>query len=253
LDSSLLVKPSASQYLLPFNIANIDDLFLGFTAGDFAVLHGTSPILSLSFLLSVRAQLPFQLGGLETNVIFVDGGNSFRLYDVTRLAQLHQLDPKQVLERIYISRAFTAHQMTSIVFEKLEDTVEKYDSKLVIISDIAELYSDKDIPSREAQSVFNQVTAYLSQFTQENHLILIATYLPRYYSKRNVLFKASLCGRANVVISIRPSKFGQQFVLEKHPSFSLGHAEFPSQKLTLSKFTETFGQWEKLSNPTVSH
>jgi len=237
LTSSILVKPSPSQALLSFNIPNIDALFPGFATGNFAGLYG-SAVLPLSLLLTVRAQLPFQLGGLETNVIFVDGGNTFRLYDVSRIAQLHQLDPKQALERIYISRAFTAYQMTSIILEKLKETVEKFNSKLVVISDIAGLYLDKDVPKREAIDVFNQLTLYLSKFAEENQLIVMATYLPHYHSKQNTFFQAAVCGRANVVISTKTSKFGQQFILEKHPMFSLGYAEFPSQNLTLNQFTE---------------
>src|SRR3989337_2634819 len=116
---------------------NVDDLFAGFAMVDFAVLHGSSAILSLSSLLAVRAQLPLQLGGLGTRVVFVDGGNTFRLYEVSRIAQLHQLDPRKVLERIIISRAFTAYQMTMIILQKLKETVEKFNSKFVLISDIA--------------------------------------------------------------------------------------------------------------------
>jgi len=82
----LLQNALAKQPLLSFNIPNIDDLFQGFAEGDFAVLYGVPTVLPLSLLLAVRAQLPFQLGGLETNVVFVDGGNSFRLYEVSRLA-----------------------------------------------------------------------------------------------------------------------------------------------------------------------
>jgi len=234
----MLIKPLPSQTLLSFNISNIDDLFPGLTAGDFAVLYGTPTVLPLSLLLTVRAQLPTQLGGLETNVIFVDGGNTFRLYEVSHIAQLHQLDPKQVLERILISRAFTAYQMTSIILDKLKEAVNKFNSKLVIISDIAGLYLDKDIPAREAKDVFNQLTIYLARFAEENQIIVIATCLPHYPSRRNFFFQEAMHGRANVAISIRPARFGQQFVLEKHPIFSLGYAEFPSENLTIDKFTE---------------
>lgn len=218
---------------------NIDDLFGGFAEGDFAVLHGMPTILSLSLLLSVRAQLPFQLGGLESDVVFVDGGNSFRLYQVSRFAQLHQLDPKHVLERIYISRAFTAYQMTSLVFEKLKEIADGLQSKLIIISDIAGLFLDKDVPRKEALEVFNQLTLYLSRFAEENHLMIIATFLPYHNSKRNAFFSSVIRGRANVVLSVRPSKFGQRLVLEKHPTSCLGYADFPSENLTLDHFVES--------------
>src|SRR3990170_2678343 len=114
---------------------NINELFPGFTLGDFALLYGSHAVSSLASLLCVRAQLPPQLGGLGSNVIFIDGGNTFRLYHVARIAQLHRLNPKEVLERIYISRAFTAYQMTALLMEKLTETVKAYDAKLVVVSD----------------------------------------------------------------------------------------------------------------------
>lgn len=223
---------------LSFNLKNIDSLFPGFRQGDFAVMHGMPTVLPLSLLLAVRAQLPFQLGGLETNVILVDGGNSFRLYEVSHIAQLHQLDPGQVLRRIYISRAFTAYQMTSLVLEKLKETLWLH-PKLAIISDIAGLYLDEDIPPREAKEVFSQLTLYLSRFCQENNLIVIATCLPHFSPKQDPFFRTMACGRANVAVSVKPSKFGQRLFLEKHPSFPLGVAEFPSENLTLNRFMET--------------
>ena len=233
---NMLTKPTPSRVLLSFNISNIDSLFPGFATGDFAVFYGMSTALPLSLFLAVRAQLPFQLGGLETNVVFVDGGNTFRLYEVSRIAQLHQLDPREVLERIFISRAFTAYQMTSIVLERLKETVNRLDAKLVIISNIAGLYLDKDIPTREAKDVFNQLTQHLADFAKENRVIVIATYLPHLYSRRNTFFHAVTCGRANTVMSVRSSRFGQDLVLEKHPTLCLGRARFPSQHLTLNEF-----------------
>ena len=238
---NILARPSLSQALLSFNIPNIDSLFPGFTIGDFAILHGLPTILPLSLLLCVRAQLPIQLSGLETNVVFVDGGNTFRLYRVSYLAQLHQLDPRQVLERIYISRAFTAHQMTSIILDKLEETVLKHQAKLVIISDFAGLYLDKDIPVEESREVFSQVVTYLSKFTREHDLIAVATCMPHVYPRRDVFFDAVACARSNVVVrvvrkSVRPS--GQQFILEKHPILKTGLVDFPSENSTLNDFSK---------------
>ncbi|MCW4055620.1 MAG: hypothetical protein NWE82_02415 [Candidatus Bathyarchaeota archaeon] len=224
------------QPRLSFNMENIDDVFPGFTLGDFALLHGSPAALPLSMLLCVRAQLPSQLGGLGTTVTFVDGGNTFRLYDVSTIAQVHELDPKEVLERIFVSRAFTAYQMTSIVFDRLRETVERYSSKLVVVSDIAGLYLDKDVPEREAKHVFSQLTLCLSRLAEENHVVVVATYPPHYPSKRNFFLKWIVCGRANVVASVKPTRHGRQFVLEKHPLLPSRRAAFPSENLMLSRF-----------------
>jgi hypothetical protein len=131
--------------------------------------------------------------------------------------------------------------MTSIIFERLKETIDKFNAKLIVISDIAGLYLDKDIPTEEAKRVFSHFTAYLSRFAEENQLIILAIHPPHCHSKRNTFLHALTCGRANVVISIRLSRHGQNFVLEKHPRLMLGHAEFPSEDLTLTAFMESSG------------
>lgn len=236
--SRVILESVSSNTPLSFNIENIDALFPGFALGNFAVFHGSSAVLSLSLLLCVRAQLPYQLGGLETSVVFIDGGNTFRLYDVSYIAQVHELNPRSVLERVLISRAFTAHQLTSLIFDELSDAIERHDSKLVIISDIVGMFLDKNVPDREAREVFNQLVLYLSEFAQKSRTIVVTTYPQRFFSKRDFFFKAVIHGRADLVASVISSKYGKKFVLEKHPLFSLGSAYFPSQKLTLAKFFE---------------
>jgi hypothetical protein len=231
-----IVKPVEPQPVLSLNMRNVNNLFSGFTIGDFAVLYGAHSVQSLVSLLCVRAQLPPQLGGLGSNVVFLDGGNTFRLYQVARLARLHHLDPKKTLERIYLSRAFTAYQMTALILEKLKETVKRYNAKLAIISDIAGFFLDKDVPEYEARRVYSQVAAYLSNFAKENQIALIATYLPHKETKRNSFLQAVTCGKANVVISLNQTKYEREFVLEKHPRHILGTAELPSETLTLEHF-----------------
>jgi len=157
-----------SPALLSLNMRNISQLFPGFQTGDFALLYGSNAVQSLATLLSIRAQLPTQLGGLASNVIFIDGANTFRLYQTSRLARLCQLDPKKVLDRIYISRAFTAYQMTELLLQKLEEAVKTCNAKLIIVSDIAAMFLDKDVEEEEAKRIYNQITTRLSNFARES-------------------------------------------------------------------------------------
>lgn len=233
-----IAKSSLSLLRLSFNIATVDALFPGFAIADCALLQGSPAVLQLSMLLAVRAQLPYQLGGLETNVVFVDGGNTFRLYAVSSLAQLHDLHPKAVLDRIFVSRAFTAYQMTSLILEKLQEAVTRYNAKLVIISDIAGLYLNKDVSEREAKDVFNQLTLYLANFAEEYEVIVVATYLPHPPSRRHEFFRAAARGRATVIAAVKPTRHGQQFALKKHPFFRLGTVHFPSAHGALDDFME---------------
>ena len=233
----ILEKPH-SQLRLSLGIETIDNLFPGFMLGDFALLHGSSKIQSLLPRLCVKAQLPYQLGGLETNVLFVDGANSFRLYAVSEIAQTWEVDPKEALERIFVSRAFTAYQLVSLILDKLQTAITKFDSKVVIVSNLAQLFLDKDIPKKEAETIFNQITEHLSTFAEENQVILIVTHRPYRWSKRTKLFKQRLCESANVVMSVKKSNQTPYFALEKHPFLQLGKTEFPSNECTLLDFVK---------------
>ena len=236
---STIIKPISSQALLSFNMQNVDSLFPGFMPGDFAIIYGLPSVLTLSLLLAVRAQLPFQLGGIESSSIFIDGGNTFRLYRVSRLARLNNLRSRNALQRIFISRAFTAHQMTSIILDKLEEAATKHDAKLIIISDYPALYLDKDISPEESREVFSQVTSYLSKLAEEKEVILLVTSLPHDHSRRSTFFHAVACAKSNVTIAVKKKTaypFEKQFTLEKHPIFRLGSVNFPSENLTLNYF-----------------
>jgi hypothetical protein len=236
---NLIAKPEMAKPLLSLNLQRVDELFPGFTPGDFSVLYGSPSVISLTSLLCVRAQLPVQLGGLGGNVVFIDGGNTSRLYNIARLAQLHQLNTTETLKRIFISRAFTPYQLTALIMEKLEKTIKTYNAKLVIISDIAGFFLDNDVPREEAQRVYSQIVSYLSNFARKHQIVLIATYLPYENSKRNRLLQEMTFAKATTVLSFVKTKYMRKVSLEKHPSFVLGTAELPSENLTLTDFMDT--------------
>ena len=191
---------------------------------------------SLVSLLCVRAQLARQLGGLNSNIVFIDGANTFRLYQITRLAQLHHLNPKQVLDNIYIARAFTAHQLTTLIMHKLKTAVQQYSAKLAVTSDLLEFFLDDELSESEAQRVFSQVIAYLSNFARENHIILIATNLPHKNTKRNAYLQSLMNQSADVVLSLEQTEYTRTVSLKKHPYLKLGSVKLPSPNMTLTDY-----------------
>jgi hypothetical protein len=226
-----IVKPALSQPIFPLNLRNVNEIFPGFALGDFAVLQGLS-VSSLTSLLCVKSQLPTQLGGLQSSVVFIDGGNTLGLYQIAKFAQLYHLNPKQVLDNIYLSRAFTAYQATALIMRHLKEAIKKYNAKLVIISDIAGFFLDKDIPEDEAQRIFSQVTTFLSNFARETQTIVIATYPQHEGTARNAFLHTLTNAKANVVLSLRRTSYSRQFVLEKHPYLPSRVAELLSEDLT---------------------
>ena len=120
---------------LPLGFSLVDAIFPGFELGDFTVFHGVASN-SMLFNLCVRCQLPPSKGGLSSSAVFVDGGNIFNPYFISEIARGCGLNPKDVLERIYVSMVFTAYQLSSLMLEKLKKAVRKFSSKLVAVSNI---------------------------------------------------------------------------------------------------------------------
>jgi hypothetical protein len=234
----VIVLSKEANRMLSFGIPRIDDAFPGFQKGDFAVLFGRRLCRTLVFLLSVRSQLPFKKGGLNSRVVYIDGRNTFDPYAISAIAQQYGLEPKCVLEKILISRAFTAYQLTALVFEKLEEVLKRYRPKLVIVSDITGLFLDRDVPRIEGRDIFLKMTQFLSDLASRRRAVVVASYFPRPYSSRNLFLEAVLLARASTVIRFKESRGGFKFVLEDHPSIKPSTIAFPSNSVTMDMFME---------------
>jgi len=224
------------EQALSFGVQRIDHAFPGFEIGDFAVLYGHRFCKTLSFLLSVRCQLPREDGGLNSTAIYVDGGNTFNPYAISAITQEYGIDPKSTLERIFVSRAFTAYQLSALILETLEDALKRYKSKLVLILDIISLFLDQDVPTKESMEIFNKAMTCLSDLAIKRNVIVVATCFPYGRSRRCVFLESVLFGRAGTVIRIAESKGRLQFALENHPLLRPFTIDILPNAVTLEKF-----------------
>jgi len=187
-------------------------LVLGF--GQLVVLQGAASN-HLSHLLCVRAVLPHPLGP-ETDVVFIDGGNDFDPYTLSQRSIEHDLDPERMLGRIHLSRAFTYHQLSSLIMEKLPYAIEKYSAKLAVISDITELYCDADIQQedrQEALDIFTKTLRFLAALAEQKHALIIATN-PR---SRNTRMDNILLQTAHVSTKLEERAAFVQVTVMRHP------------------------------------
>ena len=227
-----------SNRVLALGIPKLDEAFPGFQSGEFAVLVGRPLSTMLSFLLSVRCQLPFKKGGLNSRVVYIDGGNNFDPYAVSAIAQEYGLEPRSVLEKILVSRAFTAHQLTALVFEKLEEALKRHRAKLVVISDITGLFLDCDVPKIEGRDIFFEMTKHLLDLASRRRDVVIVSYFPRPYFSRNLFLENVLLAKASTVIKLKESKGGFKFVLEDHSNIKSSIIDFSSNSVTMDMFME---------------
>ena len=238
MQQQLMIKSSISQTTLSrftFNIPDIDNLFPGFKTGDFAVLYGPQTVTSIATSLCARAQLPNRLGGLDSNIVFIDCANSSSL---SNIEQLHhqQIESETTPRRIHNIRVYTAYRLTTLIMEKLQEAVQKNDAKLVVISDIAAPFLNNNVDDQEAKTVYSQIMSYLTNFARKHKLIIIATYLSHENSRRNSFLQEITTAKANTVLRFTKTPYTKEVELEKHPSYMLGVADLTSENQVLNDY-----------------
>jgi hypothetical protein len=209
----LLEKRQQSQPDLTFGIERLDGI-LRLNFGQFVTFQG-KPAHALSMALCVRATLPQPLGP-DCDAVFVDGGNLFDPYYISDRSVEHSLDTEKVLERLHVSRAFTHHQLTCIITDKLLSAIKKFRAKLVVVSDITQLYCDPDIQGddkEDALRIFAKTATKLSSLARQQKCLIVATNL----ESRSTLMEHILTKAAHISIKIEQKSSLIQFSLRKHP------------------------------------
>jgi hypothetical protein len=223
---------------LSFGIQSIDQTFQGVKPGNFTVLYNNSICKNLVFRLCVRCQLPEEKGGLDSSAIYVDGGNSFNPYDISSIAREFGSDPKSTLERVFISRAFTAYQLSAIISETLEDALKRYKSKLVLISKITSLFLDRDVPAKEALEIFKKMILHLTDLALKRNIIIVATCSNDEPSKRQVVLESILFRIADKTARFTETKGRLQLSIKNRGSSESVTVEVLRDEATLEKFVE---------------
>jgi hypothetical protein len=170
---------------------------------------------ALSLLLCVRATLPKPFG-LGSDVLFLDGGNIFDVYRISEHAITHELDPEETHARIHISRAFTYHQLSTLINEKLPKALKRFKAKLVIISDITLLYCDPDVQRQEkveSQEIFLRDMKALIALAERERVLIIVTNL----QTRNNRMDEILHRTAHVSAKLEDHRTFIHLTLVKHP------------------------------------
>jgi len=90
----------------------------------------------LAHELVVTVQLPEDRGGLNGEAVFIDTENTFRPERVEQIANAFELNIEEVMERIYIARAFnSSHQI--LMAEKVNELIQEgKDIRLVIVDSL---------------------------------------------------------------------------------------------------------------------
>jgi hypothetical protein len=236
--------PMDSKPNLTTGISELDQL-LPFRLGQLIALYGR-PANKLSSLLCVRAILPKPLG-LDSDVVFIDGGNIFDAYATSANAIRHEIEVESVLTRIHLSRAFTYHQLATLINEKLPQALDHFNARLAIVSDITSLYCDPDVQDAwDAFNTFRRDIRTLAMLAEQKHALIVTTNL----EPRNTRMNTTMRQTAHVSAELEDHGTFTQLTLSRHPFTPQLKTTINPNKQTLENYLEWSGQpWrgERLS------
>jgi hypothetical protein len=184
---------------------------VGFPA-DIILVHG-APASSVTYLALYMA---FAGVARRMPVIFLDGGNSFDPYLIAKLARKTGFRPEDLLRRIYISRAFTCHQMQALVVDRLEGALQRYSTTVAIVSGLLDTFYDEDVPFGEAYALLKTAAATFIRLGGQGVHILLAcpdTHLP--IESRQRVFLSLLKKSARKTLRCEHTETENRFILEK--------------------------------------
>ncbi len=131
-----------------------------------SLLVGPPFVLDLGTTLAGRVVL----GG--RTVLYVDGANAFDPYILSRLARDAGQSPKAVMQRLRLTRAFTCHQLETLIVERLSSAIAHHHPGLVVISGWSHLFHDENVPLREAFRLLQNTARRIRSLTEAGQPVL---------------------------------------------------------------------------------
>ncbi len=105
----------------------------------------------------------------DRDAVFIDGWNSFNPYVLSRIAKSSGTEPRKVLSRIHVARAFTEYQMDALV-GGLQEVIEQWNPAVLAMSYLPSLFSGVD-----GKRLFEPILERIKSLTASYSIITATT------------------------------------------------------------------------------
>ena len=146
-----------------------------FAPGRATALNGTPGAVETLLPLLLAAAL-----ARGHHVSLRQGSLRFSPYALVEALRRLGQDPEEALERLHVARAFTVHQLVSLV-ESWEDSFPggREPPGLLVVSDLPALFADEEVPLPEREALFRHAITRLGRVLRALPRPLLLSGLPR--------------------------------------------------------------------------
>ena len=138
------------------------------------MMHNTQ----LSLTLAVNAQLPFEKGGVNGKVVFIDTEGTFRPSRIKQIAEAMGANSEKVLKNIFVARAFNSdHQI--LLIEKVSEMIKNGEPIKLVIVDSLTAHFRAEFAGRgqlaDRQQRLNKYLHNLMKIAEQHNLAVYVT------------------------------------------------------------------------------
>ena len=137
--------------------------------GKSVLLYG-SPLVYYTTMVVIRELLK------KVSIVgVVDAANRYDAYGLAQLAARDGINPMEVLNRVFISRVFTAFQADAVLTRGVEPFLEASNSKVLIVLGLLRTFYDDQISGREAERSLARIEKKFDTLKKKGISILLAS------------------------------------------------------------------------------
>ena len=205
----------------------------GYEHGLMHLFYGDTVFHDTLLRAAVWAQVSKAQGGFESPVIVIDSANMIDTVKLNDYASEYNLEIETVLDNIFVSRAFNSSQTYDLVINHLEEFLERFPAKLLLLPGLPDLFVGEGYDSQRAQQVTHMASKLLSMTLTNELVTLVSTRQPAGHYNQPVIGQA-LASSTQVHIHVEQTPMRILYSMLKHPSF-------PPKTESTSKYVPRYG------------
>ncbi len=190
----------------------------GIEAGLTHLIYGDRWLHKDFLRFAVTSQMKEEDGGIGAPVIIIDSANMIKIEQITEISYDLELEPEEVMDRIYITRAFNSSQTYDIIMNQLESFFTRIPARTLLVAGLPNLYIEEGLSGEKLQQI-SHLSSKIMKFTLQRELFTMVSAPCSPKSKNSPSGGRSLASNSQVHIRVEESKSYVRYVLAKHPQY----------------------------------
>jgi len=200
-------------------ISALDNLLEGgIEAGLTHLIYGDRWLHKDFLRFAVFSQMKEEDGGTGAPVIIIDSANMIKIEQITEVCYEIELEPEEVMDRIYITRAFNSSQTYDIIMNQLDTFFARIPARTLLVTGLPNLYIEEGLTGEGLQQI-SHMASKIMKFTLQRELFTMISAPSSPKSKNAPAGGRSLASNSQVHIRVEESKSYVRYILAKHPQY----------------------------------